>query len=94
MSDKGRINKYRCVCGYNMVTIDREEGVTPMMVKCNNCGNMMRSMWYQVDQSLTPTHEWYMPGRRGIRKLGGALREHVEKGGLLLRKIETIEEEK
>lgn len=81
------INMYTCrFCGKQIITIDREDGVTPFMIPCQvrpMCpGNMMSHM-YQVDQTLIPTHEWYQPTGKVSRKY----RQHVEMGGLLLRRI-------
>jgi hypothetical protein len=101
--NNGRKNVYECEFfpGHRMVTIDREPGVTPFLITCERCkaagmkGSsgmlhpVMRSSCYQVDQALEPTHEWYRPDT--CKGLDRATTEHVMKGGLLLRKIETEE---
>jgi hypothetical protein len=73
-------------CGHYIVTIDREPGVTPFIVRCGNCGMSARSKGYKVASYLTPTHEWYRPDC--LRELTEWELEHVKKGGLLLRPID------
>lgn len=86
MALKGRINQYTCeVCGCSITTKDVDEGTTPMFLLCRvtkGCTGRMISSMYRVDQTLTPTHEWYKP-RKMPRNL--AMRDHVERGGLMLR---------
>lgn len=88
-AEPGRINQYTCqTCGGEIVTIDRHEGVTPAMLACRATPGCEGSMWshrYQVDKTLTPGWEWYMPEK--LPK--GVMREHVQMGGLLLRRIEN-----
>lgn len=81
------INQYTCSsCGGTITTIDRNQGTTPMMLVCRateGCYGSMRSHGYAVDQNLTPNWEWYKPAK--LPK--GEMREHVQMGGLLIRKI-------
>lgn len=92
MSYKGKINQYTCqLCGGHIVTIDRDEGTTAMLLGCRatpGCKGSMVSEMYQVDQTLTPDHEWYKPHK--VPRDPG-MRDHVQRGGLLLRKIESPE---
>lgn len=85
------INNYLCDgCGDKIITKNVNVGTTPATLDCqisDGCDGIMGSSWYQVSQEQTPTHEWYRPGILKIANLGHALREHVKKGGLLLRKI-------
>lgn len=96
--NSSRLNAYECDgesgfgrgpdkpgCGAFIVTVDREPGVTPFMVKCGVCGQMAHSKFYRVQQTLAPTHEWYRPD--SLSGLAPGELEHVEKGGLLLRPI-------
>lgn len=96
--NKNRINLYRCRGGCATVTIDREPGVTPFTTECPVCKRMKRkigtgfyetseavSHCYRVSQNHTPTHEWYRPD--SIMGLSDWEKEHVLKGGLLLRPI-------
>lgn len=91
MMFKGKLNQYTCEgCGAVITTIDRDEGTTPMFLDCRSekpCGGRMVSSMYQVDQWLQPTHEWYKPAG----KVPPVYREHVEMGGLLIRKIGEAE---
>lgn len=86
---EGRINQYTCrTCGGVITTIDRDEGTTPMMLVCRatkGCDGSMFSSMYRVAPYLTPEWEWYKPEK--LPK--GEMREHVQMGGLLLRKIEA-----
>lgn len=93
MSYKGKINVYTCPAGHTTVTIDTDEGVTPMMLRCtkkadekHNCTEFARSAWYRCDQALAPEYEWYKPAT--MNGLNRDEKEHVVKGGLLLRKIQ------
>ena len=101
---EGKINAYRCLgssvmfpkgksggCGYRMVTIDRETGVTPFLTQCPNCQGEAQSSMYRVPAGLQPTHEWYRPD--SLEGLPPHSRDHVLKGGLLLREIEQPAEQ-
>lgn len=92
MSKERPINQYTCqTCGGIITTVDRDEGTTPFMLNCRatpGCSGTMRSAMYQVDQSLSPTFEWYKPTGK-IRNRD--LREHVQMGGLLIRPIGETE---
>lgn len=92
MSFQGKKNIYECPKGHQTVTVDVDDGVTPMMLRCrqkadekHNCTEMARSSFYSVDQLLTAEYEWYKPA--SLKGLNSAEREHVKRGGLLLRKI-------
>ena len=100
----GRKNVYTCTrCHERIVTVDRDVGVTPMMLACkvNRCSDklrpgeamapMMMSSGYCVDQTLEPTHEWYRPEGPELETLSEAMRDHVTKGGLELRASEKKE---
>lgn len=86
-----RINQYRCKeCGGTITTIDRDPGVTPFMLACRatgGCNGTMLSSTYRVAPGLTPDHEWYKPD--SLKGLSPGMRDHVERGGLLIRKIES-----
>ena len=90
-----RLNMYTCrECHGNIVTVDRDEGVTPFMLKCRawpGCGGPMQSHFYRgVTERETPTYEWFKP--TDLTGLDEGMREHVERGGLVLRKIEKGEQ--
>lgn len=87
---KGKINVYSCTCGHRMVTIDREDGTTPGGMRCKGrrCHELAWSNWYAAwCQVLTPTHEFIRPDAATYAKLDGPARDHVDQGGLILRRI-------
>lgn len=89
MSLQNPINRYECPqCGGFIVTIDRDEGVTPFMLRCRaskDCNGMMQSCFYQADQSIVPSWEWRKPTKTEYFQLDLATRrDHVDRGGLLL----------
>ena len=62
----GRKNIYKCQkCGGEIVTIDTDEGVTPVfLAPCfanNACGGVMQSALYHVPQDLIPNWEFFAP---------------------------------
>lgn len=86
---KNRKNIYVCDrCAGHIVTVDLEEGVTSFLIQCEataGCKGMMKSSLYRVyDQSMRASHEWYRPTL--VERLTPYDREHVRKGGLLLRR--------
>lgn len=93
MTFQGKLNVYRCpACNANTITIDRDEGVTPMFLACRatiDCDGRAVSSMYQVDQSLVATYEWYRPTMKNARRQGPDVLDHVKRGGLMLRKIVT-----
>lgn len=92
-----KINVYTCeTCGNSIVTVDREDGVTSMTLKCravSTCQGRMFSCMYRVPQHLKPTWEWYKPVGAELDGLTESQRDHVQQGGLMLRKILSDEAE-
>lgn len=93
MGFQGKKNVYICSKGHNTVTVDKDNGTTPMMIRCRqkhddgkrNCTEMATSSFYHVDQSLIAEYEWYKPdSTKGLNQYD---KEHVDMGGLLFRKI-------
>jgi hypothetical protein len=88
---EGKLNRYTCErCGGSVVTVDREEGVTPFMIRCRSdvlaargCGAMMQSHFYR-DVEGEPEYEWRKPSTGEYRRLSAAMRDHVDRGGLLI----------
>lgn len=85
------INVYTCEQDRNhlMTTVDVDKGTTPFMASCRHpgCGGLMRSACYPRERPIPRwvppiTHEWYAPKEGEYDPIN---REHVEKGGLLLR---------
>lgn len=92
MTLKGKKNVYRCEsCSFEFVTVDRDTGTTPMRTRCknpNDCKGYAQSSFYRVDQALPPTYEWYSPNQAEQKAISNpAVKQHVDMGGLLLRKI-------
>lgn len=87
-----KINQYTCsTCGETITTVEEIEGTTPMILDClatNGCTGKMRSHWYEVDQSLKPTFEWYKPHWKSLKNRQRQWREYVKAGGLMIRRIE------
>ncbi len=91
MENAGKKNIYKCdTCGHQIVTINLADGVTSFMVACRSdrrCTGFMHSMFYNVDQSLNPTHEWYRPEGKELKRMSEAMQYHVQMGGLDLRQV-------
>lgn len=88
----GRKNMYQCdTCGGVIVTVHRQHGVTPMFLNCratNGCaGSMASAMYAPVPEMFTPTHEWYVPTVDELQQMNREMREHIEQGGLMIRKV-------
>ncbi len=96
MSSKGRENVYICpVCGGYTTTIDVDDGVTPMFLRCRatgkvgDCPGMAVSEMYPEGPRPAhippPAFEWYRPSDDEAAKMEPAMQEHVRKGGLEIR---------
>jgi hypothetical protein len=79
------------VCDVPTVTVDIDEGVTPFMIGCTQpgCGGHAFSTFYPKTPRPSfypqPSHEWYKPDARELGKLSAGERDHVARGGLLMR---------
>jgi len=91
--NKGKKNIYTCkICGGKIVTIDKDDGITPFMIDCQvneKCEGYMHSSFYAIDQSLEPKFEWCRPDSLDIypEEFREAMKEHIDKGGLDIRRI-------
>ena len=93
MSLIGRENVYTCPeCSGYTVTIDVDEGVTPMFLNCRataGCKGMAHSAMYPEGQRPpwipAPTFEWFKPVGEDYEKLSAAMKDHVDSDGLDLR---------
>lgn len=91
--EKDRRNIYTCdECFGQIVTLDVDEGVTPMFLRCRatpKCeGNMSSAMYpKRLPIKYKPTYEWYKPTGKAFKKLNSGMKDHVERGGLDLRPI-------
>lgn len=86
------VNCYVCEkCGHITKTIDIDDGVTPFMNECENCGELAQSTFYKdINPTVKPTIEWYRPSLEEtikMRKNPNGEFDHVIRGGLLPRKI-------
>ena len=100
----GEKNAYYCeTCGGYTVVIHRDDGVTPMFLACRAAGEVetcqgraVSMMYRDIDSAPAnvpkePAWEWVKPSKsrvRRIKKRNPAFAEHLERGGLELRKIE------
>jgi hypothetical protein len=91
-------NCYTCQeCRKIFTTVDRADGVTPFMVshrgfdENTKCKGMCYSAFYpkgpRPAHIPAPSHEWYKPDTLRIAQMAPAMREHINKGGLDLRRI-------
>ncbi len=85
---KSNKNLYNCKqCGSAIVTIDKDQGTTPMTIRCKDCKTgVMYSFMYNVPSIIVPSHQWYRPEDLSVLSL--AEKTHVKNGGLLLKKIQ------
>ena len=83
-----RINVYTCRNGHQLVTIDRDPGVTPMFMTCDICLERSTSSMYADHlKNQIPTHEWYKPEPKEYAMQTESMKEHIDQGGLMFRKI-------
>lgn len=84
-----RENVYTCPAGHRTWTVDRDEGVTPFMMGCCRRGCALDAVSGCYRQKRLPdervTHEWFKPSPEAVKRLHPAERDHVERGGLVLR---------
>jgi len=86
-----RRNAYYCkACKRVTITVDINEGVTPMFILCPHCNCSATSFMYQLPGALhlgvEADYEWYKPNETETLILSKGEAEHVFKGGLLMRK--------
>lgn len=90
MTFKGQKNIYLCrSCGRGHVSIDVDDGTTPYITSCLNCGEEAYSLLYRCPQPLLTavpaTQEWYRPGAAELATLKPHTQQHVRMGGLISR---------
>lgn len=86
----GVLNVWTCRCGWELVAIDLDEGVTPMFVACeaDGCTMLASSAMYRDADPLgrrVPTHGWYRP--EALPRDDRDAHHHLRQGGLLLREL-------
>lgn len=86
-----RLNVYHCKNGHLTTTVDVDTGVTPFRMGCPHagCNDDATSSFYPKERPIpevvpAPSHEWYRP--TDTTKLSDGTKDHVDRGGLLLRK--------
>lgn len=90
-AELGRVNCYQCLnCDYVMKTIDINYGVTPMFMKCPECGQRNQSTGYlDIAPDKEPDYEWRVPTLDEALKMRRTpeMLYHIFSGGLELYKI-------
>lgn len=92
-----RENVYTCPkCEGFTVTVDIDEGVTPMFLNCRasgeegDCDGMAVSAMYpkgpRPARIPEPAWEWFKPDGDEYENLSPAMKDHVDRGGLDIRK--------
>jgi hypothetical protein len=85
-------NAYKCAkCNEIIVTRHADPGVTPFMLACRateGCGGVMESVFYRIPAGMAryADWEWYKPAGKELAKLSRDERDHVRKGGVLIRR--------
>jgi hypothetical protein len=80
---------------HRQVTVDIHRGVTPFLKKCPvpGCPGTGVSSMYRVEEwGIEPEWEWYRPSRDEYPYLQLSMKEHVMRGGLMMRKYREKEE--
>lgn len=71
-----KINVYICKDNHQTVTIDRDEGVTPFIIRCQTCILSAKSSGYKCDQNQIPILEWIKPENdKHLREIVQAIAE-------------------
>jgi len=84
----GQRNAYTCTtCRDQIITVNLEDGTTPFMICCRKCDGAMHSAFGQVPLGNQPTHGWHKPKGDEYDHLDRLEKDHVDKGGLLLREL-------
>lgn len=86
----GLKNIYHChYCGNDIVTINKDNGTTPLKTECICGDGYLQSKCYEVSQDIIPEWEWYRPSEAEILLIKSEnTLNHIAKGGLILRKVQ------
>lgn len=87
-----RVNCYRCSCGHITKTKDVDAGVTPFIIRCEECGSEAQSSFFKdIAPNQEPTLEWYRPSIEEVLKFRNneEMLDHILKGGLAKRNINS-----
>lgn len=90
--EPNKVNCYVCTnCNHITKTIDVDDGVTPFMHTCEECGQLAHSTFYKdIIPQEKPTQEWYRPSLKETlkwRSKNTQMLEHILNGGLDVRPI-------
>lgn len=103
MEKFGKKNSYVCnTCGNEIVTVNLADGVTPFAIACRakwpgECDGVAQSQFYRIDQSRLADWGWYRPEDKDLEQMElttPGIADHVNRGGLVLRKLDRAEKEK
>ena len=99
-SDVGAINGYRCdACHKYIFVIHKDKGVTPMFLACRateGCEGNSVSLGYPAERgNPMPPHlqekiqwKWVRPTQKEWEEMDDAMKDHIMRGGLELRRKE------
>lgn len=95
----GALNGWRCrreSCDGQVIAVHADAGVTPLILACrpeydgrNHCSGEMVSFGYPsapMPAQYVVTHEWYRPDDVEYANMAYGTKDHVRRGGLLIRK--------
>lgn len=93
---KGMVNAYVCTELHTIVTKNRDNGHIPDKIYCPKCDAQAISLYYQVNQSLTPVVEFFKPNEAEIQAAALSMSKenfkthdhYLKSGGLVSREIE------
>lgn len=85
---EGNKDKFKChECGFSVITIERDDGITPYVLPCLNkgCDSVMLSKFGKkaVVLGKSPDYELRFPTEDEYEKMSGKFREKVDNGYLL-----------
>lgn len=85
---RGTYDRYECKkCHAEIYTTYVDKGVTPFMLCCRECGDVMTHVrTYSVPPKDVPVYGWRRPTYKQFCKLSDSMKEHVIQGGLELDK--------
>lgn len=85
---RGTVDEYACKdCGNKVHTTYGVLGVTPFVIKCNQCGrSMMHDKTYKKDSfpNNIEVKKWVRPSLEDFLRMNNSTQEHILNGGLLL----------
>lgn len=89
---RGTFDLYECrelstgkSCGHSIITTYADKGVTPFVIPCPKCGlSMSHTRTFRSVPPGTPVIKWVRPTYEQYVKLSPGLKQHVERGGLIM----------